>query len=389
MFDGESAWQISDVLTLIGWPVTFALGIVATVVAQRILRKKAVVSWSVASETTLIPAELSTDLGMNVEMTVGGYSPKSLSVATLLVGSAGNQTIHDLELSIDLGEGTVLRFDSARPLGAYGKHVNWSFSERTIAIKFDFLNPEHTRLEFAMVLGDYKPGGLKVDMAAPGVRLQRREAANWSPYSAILRNIGLNPFGVRYDPSIACLAEIAAALRSLKVLDFRAESKQSPTLEAEHRDGQRTEGTQLPPLEKKPANAHQPKDRPLLSVEFRHADTWSDDDARRQTPTPPRVRMRIACRNIGRSPVQVRFARLVWRRRDDHAHVFRADLPSHSQVRLRGRIAPDDETMLDVDLARDASPPLHLRDLELLVTAEAESLPEGVIGSEDFSVISP
>ena len=40
----------SDIVNIIGWPVTFALGIAITLIAQRVGRKKKRISWSLVNE---------------------------------------------------------------------------------------------------------------------------------------------------------------------------------------------------------------------------------------------------------------------------------------------------------------------------------------------------
>jgi hypothetical protein len=63
---------------------------------------------------------------------------------------------------------------------------------------------------------DYEEGTLILDASGPGLEVHRREANKWDISPSILKSIGLSLAGIRYDPSAASMAEIAAELKALR-----------------------------------------------------------------------------------------------------------------------------------------------------------------------------
>ena len=67
-----------DLLTIIGWPVTFLMGMSSALLAFRLTRKRQLLAWAITDETEIIPRELSKSLGLPVSIQVGDATPASL-----------------------------------------------------------------------------------------------------------------------------------------------------------------------------------------------------------------------------------------------------------------------------------------------------------------------
>lgn len=209
--------EVSDWLTIGGWLATFLLGMVATVIVQRINRKRSILAWTVLSENTLLPRETSIELDVPVRIVVDGLDQESLSVVNVRLGSAGTEVIKDFTAVVKMNPGAhILKARLLDDLGEFATHVTWLASSNRLDIKFDYLNPEHQRIDLELLVGGYELGSTQVDLSAPGVVLQRREAARWDVQVSFVRSIALSIMGVRYDPTVSPLTEIADELRHLR-----------------------------------------------------------------------------------------------------------------------------------------------------------------------------
>lgn len=208
---------LKDWIAIIGWIVTFALGIVSGgLILPRLTRKRAILKWALANETEIVPKELSQRLGLPVVLSVGGSNPTSLSVVTLRVGSAGEEIIKDLDLVVSFNsQASILNAKPADDLGEYERHIKWTVDRNRCRVALAFLNPgQEFRLEF--VVSDYDPGSADVDAAAPGLQLRRRDPSKWEIPTSVLRGVGLSVIGVRYDPAAISMSEIASELRAVR-----------------------------------------------------------------------------------------------------------------------------------------------------------------------------
>lgn len=213
--------ETSDWLTVVGWVVTFALGVVATLVVDRARRRRKEVAWSIVSESELVSDDIANRTGLPVRVLVGDQEQESLSVVTVRVGSRGNEVIEDLPVTFRFNQGArqiVLRTTNGAgdPLWDYKKHVNPNpYAPNECLVHFDFINPEQT-VEFEFLLGGYELGSVDLDCAAPGVSFTRRDISRWEIPDQFLGKVGLGIMGVRYDPTVAPMIEIAGELRSVR-----------------------------------------------------------------------------------------------------------------------------------------------------------------------------
>ncbi|HED36877.1 MAG TPA: hypothetical protein ENI76_01320, partial [Ignavibacteria bacterium] len=49
--------KAAELITIIGWPITFILGVVATILAQKFTTQRKRISWSVVNESSLLSEE--------------------------------------------------------------------------------------------------------------------------------------------------------------------------------------------------------------------------------------------------------------------------------------------------------------------------------------------
>jgi hypothetical protein len=49
--------KTGELITIIGWPVTFALGVAATIIAQKFTKQRKRISWSLVNESALLSEE--------------------------------------------------------------------------------------------------------------------------------------------------------------------------------------------------------------------------------------------------------------------------------------------------------------------------------------------
>jgi hypothetical protein len=94
----------SDWVTIVGWGVTFILGIALTLITQHFKRKKKQIGWSLVSESNLLShstqeaLELETGFGVPVSVLVGNNQVSDLSTVRIKVGNTGNIELQNLTL---------------------------------------------------------------------------------------------------------------------------------------------------------------------------------------------------------------------------------------------------------------------------------------------------
>lgn len=209
--------ETRDILTMVGWPVSCVLSILAGgYIIPKLTRKRKILSWATVSETALIPSDLRQTVSVPITIEVGGVSPKSLSLVIVRVGNSGNEVIENVTAAITVNQqAKVLYIKPAEDLGEFQKHVQGAIEGGKTTLSFTFLNPR-IAVDFELLLSDYEEGSLTVDSTGAGLELHRREANKWDISTSILKSVGLSLAGVRYDPSAASMFEIAAELKALR-----------------------------------------------------------------------------------------------------------------------------------------------------------------------------
>ncbi len=209
-------------LTPIGWVVTFILGILSAVIVQRTTAKKKIVSWSVLSESELFSQSVAETASMPVKVVVGTSENTSLAAVNIRIGNTGNEVITNLEIPITFNpEATLLKHGIDNNLGEYARKLSITVIGSTLNLKLPFINPKQV-VDLEILLGDYTQGSVLLDLSAPGVELRRQEAGRWdiSSSTSIIKSFALSVAGIRYDPTVPPLTEVAETLRAIsKKLD--------------------------------------------------------------------------------------------------------------------------------------------------------------------------
>jgi hypothetical protein len=194
-----------DFIPIIGWIVTFVLGVLSGgVIIPRLTRKRKILAWAVMSESDLIPRELSKQIGLPVVLEVGNYNPESLSIVKIRFGSAGNDVVEKITIAIYFQSGAhIIDARPASSLREYGKNgIQWNTDQNFCNLEVAFINPGKS-FEFEFILSNHERGIIDVQAPAPGLGLQRTSPTVWDVevHPLIARSIGLSFLGIRIDPA--------------------------------------------------------------------------------------------------------------------------------------------------------------------------------------------
>jgi hypothetical protein len=198
-----------EIFTIIGWLVSCILSIFAGGwLIPRLTRKKKILLWAVITESELIAREVHQELSMPVSIQVGEATVKSLSLVTVRIGNAGNDVIEKITPAILFNPGaSALYIKPRNDLGEFQKSIEGKIEADRVRITFEHINPK-AAYEFELLLKDYEPGSLSVDVAAPGVDIIRRDASRWDLPAYAFRSFGLSFIGIKYSPQTTFMAEI-------------------------------------------------------------------------------------------------------------------------------------------------------------------------------------
>ena len=204
-------------LIVVGWLVTFILGIASGYIVLKLTAKRKVLAWA-TSEVDVIPSQLSKIVGIPVNITVGNESISSLSIVKVKIGNVGNDTIEDFNTSVHFNKDCKI-LDSRVPqgLGAYSDKIQWTTTSNSTNINFKFLNPGIS-FQFEFTLSSYKPGYVDVGCAAPGVVIKKESGEFLETElarSLLGFSIGILGASVRYDPTVVAMREVAEEIRRI------------------------------------------------------------------------------------------------------------------------------------------------------------------------------
>ncbi|MEM7625977.1 MAG: hypothetical protein AAF333_10135 [Planctomycetota bacterium] len=204
-----------DWLTPVGWVVTFVFGIASTIIIQRISRKKKQISWSLLSEAELFSQQVAESTSMPVKVIVGESENTSLSAVNMRIGNTGNEVINEVSMLIKFNDGAaILKHEIENDLGEYGKNVCRDAQGPSLRIEFKFINPKQI-IDLEILLGDYLPGSTQLDCAAPGVELRQQAMGRWDLSVGIFKSFAMGIAGIRYEPTVVPLIEVAETLRAI------------------------------------------------------------------------------------------------------------------------------------------------------------------------------
>lgn len=202
---------------MIGWPVSCLLSILAGgYFVPRLTRKRKVLSWAVVSENDLIPRELQASLSVPVSISVGSQALASLTSVSLKIGSSGNEVVENQRVVVTVNQkASILYFKPSEPLGEFAQHFKGASDGHSATLEFSHLNPGQS-FEFEFLLSDYEQGTISVDAAGPGLTVRRADPSAWNLPDTIFRGMSLSLMGIRYDPQVSTMAEIASELKALR-----------------------------------------------------------------------------------------------------------------------------------------------------------------------------
>lgn len=170
----------NNVVTIVGWLVTFALGLISALLIQRRTRTRKVLKWTLVHQSDLFARDVLSDLesgfGVPVKVLVSGKEESELSTIRIRLANAGNVELENLTLSFRCG--TAARVYVGRyigNLGLYREKLKLSKQENSATLRIAHINPQQ-KFELEFLVGKYRPDEFSVDMAEPGVTLKRESA---------------------------------------------------------------------------------------------------------------------------------------------------------------------------------------------------------------------
>jgi len=200
-------------VTIIGWFVTFFLGIISTLIIQRMFSKKKIIGWSVMNEVEWIPKIISESLEIPIKILVEDSENESLSSVQVKVGNVGNEEIDTFNT-----DAKIISHAITNDLGAYNDNVLFTkTNDSKCKLSLDFINcRKFIDLEF--LIGNYALESISLDFASKGVSLKKTETSKLMEMllsEAPIKAFGFGLLGVKYDPSASALFEIAQELKKI------------------------------------------------------------------------------------------------------------------------------------------------------------------------------
>ena len=197
--------------------IAFVLGLLSTLLVQFLRRERSIVAWGVISEDTVFSQDVASGIKLPVQILVDNQPHDALTSVALRFGSRGNQTVEDITFAVTFNpNANILRVRHANNLGEYQKTIKMVKSKGRIEFKFKFINTEHKTIDIDILFANYVANSINVDIAKAGVTLQRRDVTEWDLSPSIFQGWALSLMGVRYDPAVSPLSEIANELKSIR-----------------------------------------------------------------------------------------------------------------------------------------------------------------------------
>ncbi len=207
----------SDILTIVGWVVTFILGVISTIITQSFTREKKFLKWAIVSEIDLSPTHhLKAAPSVPIKILVKGIEARSVHSVQLQIVSSGNKEIQDVEVQVGFGlSATLMSFSTDEDLGAWSQHVVLENDSKNGLIKLKHINPGQ-RLTLNALVKDYKTGDATIDVAAPGVAIRQSSVVDISLVGGVLKTASFSLMGVRLDPQVSQTALLVGEVRRLR-----------------------------------------------------------------------------------------------------------------------------------------------------------------------------
>lgn len=210
----------SDWITIIGWSVTFVLGILLTLLTQRLSKKKKRIIWSLVGESNLLShatqEELETGFGVPVKVYMGENQVTDLSTVRIKVGNTGNIELQNITLNFKFGENAKVYVGRyIGDLGVYRKKLSLEKMDNIAFLEIAHINKGQS-FEVEFLVGQYQVGDIFVDMAEPGVILKRATSVGLETGLGRFAHFSLGFMGIKYDPTATQTSYLVNEVRNLR-----------------------------------------------------------------------------------------------------------------------------------------------------------------------------
>jgi hypothetical protein len=217
-----------EVITVIGWGVTFVLGVLATILAQRLTKQRKRISWSLVNESSLLSEEslqeISEGFHVPLKILVNGNEETNLSTLRVKVANTGNIEVENVQLHFSFGENAVAHVGRyLGNLGVYRQSLHLEKNRNVATLDIAHINNGQS-FEVEFLVAGYRPGDFCVDMAAPGVTLKQTDQLSLEVGigRATGHAVSVGLFGVKYEPTATQTSLLVSEVRELRKVLERA-----------------------------------------------------------------------------------------------------------------------------------------------------------------------
>ena len=165
--------DIGNFITIIGWIVSFALGLLSALIVQKRGKLRKVLAWSLVSESDLLSREtldeLEAGFGVPIRVLIRDREETELSTIRVRVLNSGNVELQNLTLHFKFGpEARVYVGRYIGDLGVFRKKLKLEKHETTATLEIMHINPAQ-EFEVEFLVSKYRHDHFTVDMAEPGI----------------------------------------------------------------------------------------------------------------------------------------------------------------------------------------------------------------------------
>lgn len=223
--------KAAELITIVGWPITFILGIVATIIAQKFTTQRKRISWSVVNESSLLSEESLQEItkGFHVplKILIDGKEETNLTTLAVKVANTGNIELENITLHFAFGDSAKANVGRyLGDLGVYRKSLHLQKNGNVATLDVSHINKGQS-FEVEFLVSGYKAGDFAVDMAAPGVTLKQTDQLSLEVGigKAAGTAISMGLFGIKYEPTATQTSLLVNEVRSLRKVIERATNK--------------------------------------------------------------------------------------------------------------------------------------------------------------------
>lgn len=211
-----------ELLTITGWGVTFALGVLATILAQKLTKQRKRISWSLVNESSLLSEEslqeLSEGFHVPLKILVNGNEETNLSTLRVKVANTGNVEVENIRLHFSFGESAVAHVGRyLGELGVYRQSLHLEKNKNIATLDIAHINNGQS-FEVEFLVAGYRAGDFSVDMAASGVTLKQTDQLSLEVGigKAAGHAVSVGLFGVKYEPTATQTSLLVGEVRQLR-----------------------------------------------------------------------------------------------------------------------------------------------------------------------------